>query len=416
MNTSTLLRMRRPLAVQALNAGGRLLEKTGLLNLQPDENSLLQLARKRTGLEDFGDDFFREPLRRLLDSLRAEARLNTIGQLAARQDILQTLINRLHIQRDRTKHPKIAAQKIIAPLFIIGLPRTGTTLLHSLLALDSANRVPLTWEVMSPSPPTSGEEQRRISRAASDLAWLNRLIPDFKAVHLTGAELPQECVAILSHTFMSDQFDTMFNVPAYRDWQERQEMRPAYEYHRQFLQHLQFRRPGRWVLKAPAHMLMLDALFAVYPDARVVQTHREPLEVLPSTTSLSTLLRGTFSDHVDPALIGRETSQFWADTLETFMRLRAGHSTQQFFDLTFEEILRDPIDAVRRLYGYFGDELTAVTESRMREFLASNPRDKHGRHRYTLEQFGLDPASESPRFTRYRERFHLANPEPLGAA
>lgn len=406
----------RPVAIQWLNRAGLLLEKTGLLRLRAEESALMDAARKRTGLADFGDDSFRGPLGRLLDSLAREARLNLMGKLAARQEILQLLVNRLQLQRDRGLWPGIPAQTIAGPLFIIGLPRSGTTLLHSLLAQDPQNRSPLTWEVMYPSPPDTTDVKQRIARAKKNLAWLDRLAPGFKAIHLAGAELPQECVAIMSHAFMSDEFDTLFNVPSYRTWLESNDMRPAYACHRQFLQHLQFRLPARrWVLKAPAHMLSLGALFDIYPDARIVQTHREPLDVIPSTASLIVVLRSIFSDHVDPALIGRELSAFWAGMLGTYMQVRGNHPANQFFDINYEEIVRDPLSAVRRLYLHFGDELTPEAEQRMRDFLARNPKDKHGRHLYTMAQFGLDPAAESPRFDRYRRHFNLAPPHPLAA-
>ena len=415
-DTSQLMRAHRPMAVQALNRAASLLEKTGLLALQPGEEALLDAARKKAGGRDFEDTSFREPLRYLLDSLKSEARLNFIGKMAAREDILQLLVNRLHLERDRAIHPDIAAQSIVKPLFIIGLPRTGTTLLHSLLALDPGYRAPLTWEVMYPSPPTAEGERERIAKTAKNFVWLDRLAPDFKKTHLAGAELPQECVAITSHAFMSDQFDTMYNVPTYRTWFEAREMAPAYDFHRRFLQHLQLRHPGRrWVLKAPAHMLSLGALFAAYPDAQVVQTHREPLEVIASTASLTTILRATFSDFVDPALIGREMSEFWAGMLETFMQLRERHSARQFFDLDYLEFVREPVASIRRLYAYFGNSLSADAESRMREFLARNPKDKHGAHRYTLAEFGLEAAQESPHFQRYRERYNLAAPKSLTA-
>lgn len=407
-----LMRPRRPAAVQILNRAGALLEKTGLLKLRVEEPALLDAACRQAGLDDFGGDAFREPLHRLLDSITREARPNLMGRLAARQEILQLLVNRLYLQRDRKAHPEIAAQKITSPLFIVGLPRTGTTLLHSLLAQDPQNRVPLTWEVMYPSPPDQTDVKQRIARAKSNLAWLDRLAPDFKSIHLTGAEIPQECVAIMSHVFMSDEFDTLFNVPSYREWFEGGDIRPAYACHRQFLQHLQFRRPAnRWVLKAPAHMLSLGALFETYPDARIVQTHREPLEVIASTASLTVVLRSVFSDHVYPALIGREMSEFWAKMLETFMDLRKNHPPQQFLDLDYAEIVRAPLDAVRRLYDHFGSTFTPEAEQRMRDFLAKNPKDKHGAHRYTMSQFALSPAAESPRFARYRERFNIPQPD-----
>jgi hypothetical protein len=416
MGSTGLMQVQRSPTVGFLNRAGRLLERAGLFRVRCGEADLLGAASKRTGLDDFGGDDFREPLRRLLDSLAKDAQLNFMGRLAARQEVLQLLINRLELQRDRKQFPGIASEKIERPLFITGLPRTGTTLLHGMLAQDPRTRAPLTWEVMYPCPAGPAGAEKRIVRAENNLAWLDRIAPDFKAIHLTGAELPQECVAIMSHAFLSDEFDTLFDVRSYQSWFEKAGQRPAYAFHKKFLQHLQFGMPGRrWVLKAPAHMLAIGPLFETYPDALIVQCHREPLDVIASTTSLMLALRGVFSDHTEPERLCRENFQFWGDMLDHFVEARHHYSPERFFDVDYYEIVRDPLDVVRRIYAHFGDELTPEAEARMRKFVAENPKDKHGRHRYTLEQYGIDPAEETGRFDRYRERFNLAAPRALSA-
>jgi hypothetical protein len=185
-----------------------------------------------------------------------------IGRIALRSDLLRTLCSRLLMEEDLQIYPGIARQEIREPLFIVGLPRSGTTLLHTLLAADPEHRVPLTWEVMTPSPPTGDHEQRRIQRATQSCNYLNWLAPTFRHVHAVGAELPQECVGLMTPSFMSDQFDTMYYVPSYRAWFFRQDLLPAYEYHRRFLQHLQYRRSARrWVLKAPTHVRPANSAF-----------------------------------------------------------------------------------------------------------------------------------------------------------
>jgi hypothetical protein len=268
------LPVRRRLPIQAFTWMVRLLDRAGLMRQPLEFESLLQAAQQRTGLTNFGDDAFHEPLRRLLDSCRNEARLNSIGKLVCTEDILQLMSNRLRIQRDSEKWPDIREHKIVAPLFITALPRSGTTLLHNLLAQDEREfYAPATWEVMFPSPPPfAGQENKpRIRRAATNLTFFNWLVPEFRKIHPMSAHFPQECVAILSHSFMSDQFDSMFSIPAYQSWLEKQDMRPAYAYHRQFLQHLQYGAPTRrFVLKAPNHMFSIEALFTIYPDARII--------------------------------------------------------------------------------------------------------------------------------------------------
>jgi hypothetical protein len=390
--------------LEALNWTLRILEKVGLMKQRLRPEALLTAARRQTGLDDFGDETFREPLSRLLDSCVREARLNPVGRIILTRDVLQLLINRLEIQRDREEHLGIKEEAIVAPLVITGLPRTGTTLLHGLLAQNhDAYYAPATWEVMFPSPPPSTGEGRRIKRAARSLSWFNRLVPEFRKIHPISAHPPQECIAIMSRTFMSDQFDTMFRVPAYQSWLERQDMRPAYIYHRQFLQHLQYGRPARrFLLKAPAHMSSIEGLFTVYPDAHAMQMHREPLEVLPSVASLTTVLRSAFGDFVDPSAIGREVTRFWGDALEKCLAARTRLCAGAFIDVDFADLVRHPIEVVRRLYLELGDSLSSQVEDSMRAFLAVYPQPKYG------EAFGMNSVKVHQRFGVYSERFGLS--------
>src|SRR4029077_206891 len=185
------------------------------------------------------------------------------------------------------------------------------------------------------------------------------------------AELPQECVSLMSPTFLSDQFDTMYNIPSYRAWFFRQDLRPAYEFHCRFLQHLQFRRSAeRWILKAPAHMFAAPALLSIYPDTRFVQIHRDPMEAVVSVSSLVTILRRVFSDAVDPVQVGRDALTYWSQALKTFMRTRDQLPVSRVCDLRYDDVRRDPIAAARRVYEHFGWSFTKETEERMRMLLA----------------------------------------------
>ena len=264
-NSATTLQQMRPLLpIRLFNGCGALLERTRIPATRALAPDLIETAKRRCRLDDFGEGDFFEALSRLLESCQREARLNLIGKIALRSDVLQTLCSRLQMERDRQLYPKIAQQEIREPLFIVGLPRSGTTLLHSLLAADPEHRCPLMWEVRSPSPPTLADEKRRIQRATKSCKFFNWLAPSFRYVHAVGAEVPQECISLMTPTFMSDQFDAMYYVPSYRAWFFQQDLRPAYEYHRWFLQHLQFRRAaGRWILKAPTHMSAMPALLSV---------------------------------------------------------------------------------------------------------------------------------------------------------
>ena len=288
MNSSatTLQQMRPILPVRVFNGFGALLEKTRIPSTRVSAAHLIETAKRRCGLDDFGEGDFFEALSRLLESCHDEARLNLTGRIALRVDALETLCARLQMERDRQLYPNIARQEIREPLFIVGLPRSGTTVLHRLLAADPEHRSPLMWEVRSPSPPTLVDEKRRIQRATRSCKFFNWLVPTFRYVHAVGAEVPQECVSLMTPTFLSDQFDAMYYVPSYRTWFFRQDLRPAYEYHRRFLQHLQFRRgAGRWILKAPTLMFALPALLSVYPGALFVQTHRTPVDAMASVSS-----------------------------------------------------------------------------------------------------------------------------------
>ena len=262
-SAASIDRFRSPIAIRALNRFGAMLNGKVSRYIAPEE--LIETARRRANLDDFGPGDFQEPLGRLLESCWRDARLNVIGNIALRSDLLRILRNRLLLQRDRRLYPEIEHHQIRGPLFVVGLPRTGTTFLHTLLSADPSNRTPLTWEVMEPSPPTNGERQRRIRRVSQNLSCLEWIAPNFRQLHPVGPELPQECVSLMSPSFLSDQFDTMYNVPRYREWFLRQDLRPAYNFHRRFLQHLQERENGRrWVLKAPTHMFALPTFLATY--------------------------------------------------------------------------------------------------------------------------------------------------------
>jgi hypothetical protein len=395
----------------AIARGAGLLDRLArrLIPLTPER--LLAAARRRTGLDDFGDPSFREPLAHLLASIDAEARLSLIGRIAARHDLTGMLVNRLLIERDRVRHPGIADEEIRRPLVITGLPRTGSTFLHGLLAQDPANRTPRHWELRSPSPPperATYETDPRIARAARDIRWFIRLAPRFPAIHPVGAQLPEECVVILSHAFRSFQFSSTWFIPSYQHWLDGADLAPAYAYHRRFLQHLQWGcRGDRWLLKAPPHLPGLPALFATYPDADVIMTHRDPVEVVASVTSLHVVLRQTFSRHVDPLQVGPEVAAMLADDIRCGVEARAAGCApaERFFDVWYTELVADPLAIVRQIYRHFDLPLSDAAERAMRRYLAHQSKDGHGAHVYALADFGLDADRERERNRAYLERF-----------
>ena len=404
--------------VGALNSGGKLLRSVGLDPPALDRESLERAARGRARLDDFGGWPLDEPLTRLLDSYRREACLTTLGRVTVRELIVSLLETLLHLEAERVRSPGIAGESIRAPVFVTGLPRTGTTLLHGLLSTDPATRAPLTWEVMYPggfANDAAGIDRAR-RRTAVRLAWADRLAPEFTKIHPIAPDLPQECIAITAPVFASIQFHTTHNVPSYQDWFEQEGQELACAWHRRFLQHLQARGSGgRWVLKAPGHLFGLAALLGRYPDARIVQTHRDPLSVMASMASHATVLRRAFSDRVDPSEVAADWTARWARALDNFLAVRdatcaatVGNGSQRFLDVGYDEIVAAPIPTVERIYDFLGWTLSEEARGAMEGFLAANPRNKHGAHRYSLAQYGLDREAGINRFRDYCERFDIA--------
>ncbi|HBG04426.1 MAG TPA: sulfotransferase [Geobacter sp.] len=403
--------------LRGLNAVSRLALNDGRLLVKLDRDILLDKSRRLTGFDDFGDPSFLEPLGILLRSFEEDARLNLIGRITVHCEMVRVLSNRLCMQADRVLYPRIAQESIRQPIFITGLPRSGTTFLHGVLSRDPACRAPEVWEVMHPSPPpeTAGyTDDPRIERTRRELSFLDILMPDFDKCHTIDATLPQECIAMTDHSFLSYLFESMYYVTSYRRWHDAQDKRPAYEYHRRFLQQLQWRCPGEhWVLKAPSHLMALKSLFQVYPDAQIVMTHRDPLKVLPSCASFARVLRAPFTGPIDLKLLGAEVSRRWADSARLVTRLRSEQKELRgrFFDVSYPELILDPMAVVRGIYRHFNRELTAEAKDAMQLFIASHPQAKAGTHRYSLQQFGLDPAAERRNFQEYMDYFGVV-PEP----
>jgi len=375
---------------------------------------LLAQARAATGLEDLGEDGWREGLERLLAALREEARLHELGRQIVAADLVAYLSNRLGVVEWRRRHPEIAAVPVTPPIVIVGQGRTGTTILHDLLAQDPATRAPLSWEVDLPCPPpetASYATDPRIAQVQARSDLTEQLIPGFRAIHASGALLAQECVRITGAEFRSVIFPTQFRVPSYARWAIYEaDMAPAYRWHRRFLQHLQSRHPARrWVLKSPGHIWCLGHLLAEYPDALLVQTHRDPLRIVASVASLVATLRRLASAETSVPEAAGEWAEYLLEGLDRSVTAREDGTVPKgrVVDLHFAAFLADPFATIREVYERLGFELTPDAEARMRAFLALNPVDKHGRHRYRFADTGLDAGELRERARRYQTYFDV---------
>jgi len=396
--------------LRAFNALGRPFES--LLKL--DEGGLLRAAQRKTGLSDFGPDEFRAPLAVFMKSLEEEAKLTLMGRILTRRDVFVLLCNRLQIVDAFRRHPEIEKEAIREPLFIVGLSRSGTSILHELLARDPSLRALASWEARYPCPPPEVESYRnnpRIRLADFELKLWPRLVPDYRSMHEMGAWIPTECGDITCHAFIGDRLPAIYQVPSYARQIAGADMHPAYRIHKQILQILQWKvKAERWLLKAPAHMNWLPTLFEVYPDARVIQTHRDPLQIMGSTVSLISAILWMRTREVDPEQVSLAFGPaYYEPQLYEVMRLRDEGvvPAEHFHDVRFQDLMDNPFDALRGVYDYFAWEYSGEAEARMRDYLADKPRGKFGKHFYSFHDLGLDLETERARYRGYQERFDV---------
>jgi len=377
-----------------------------------DADELIGRAQRRTGLVDFGSTPFDEPLQNLLRACREEAELSLFGRSATRWDAVRFLSNLLRLREEEKRAPQILEQRVERPIFIAGLPRSGTTFLHSLLAQDRTNLVPRVWQLIHPYPPDepSAGPDLRPRRVARQLRMFGMLAPDFRRMHPIDASSPQECSEITAHVFASLRFDTTYHVPSYRRWLDETGHLDAYRFHKRFLQHLQHQAAvaGHWVLKCPDHIFALGALRAVYPDAGVVFVHRDPLAVLLSVARLTEVLRRPFTRRVDKLEIGRQDSDRWLAAAELMIEAADQERFEEpILHIHYLDLVRDPLGTVATLYRHFGRVLDASAGARISRLVEEKPNGGYGARRSQLEEYGLDPVAERERYARYMERFGI---------
>jgi NAD(P)-dependent dehydrogenase (short-subunit alcohol dehydrogenase family) len=406
----------RPLPIRAFNLLAGLAESAGStvgLSVQAslEMDALLEAARRETGHDDFGDSYFREPLAVLLRSLENEARLNPLGRTIMRMRIVGMLANRLRVEALFREHPEIDSIAVPRPIVIAGLQRTGTTLLHRLLAADPGARSLAAWEALHPAP-LEGEGRdgstKRVRAAKLSENGLRWLSPQFFAVHPVEADAPEEDVLLLDHCFTSQAPEATLHVPTYASWLESHDLVPAYRYLERLMKLLLWQRPGRhWVLKTPHQMEYLAELFEVFPDALVVQTHRDPHATTGSFCSMVAHGRGIFSDEVDAREVGSHWLRKVRRMIDRSLAVREARGGRSFVDVSYYDLVTDPLAEARRIYAAAGIELTPEAEDAMRRLLEHEVQNKHGRHVYRTRDFGLSPAKIEETFTDYRARFGI---------
>ncbi len=387
-------------------------------------DEIVAAAVEQTGLDDFGADLipssvlsFREGLELYVDSLDREAQLNELGTIALPPAVTAALVNRLKVVDWAKQHPEVHAERIEAPIVVIGMFRAGTTFLSHLLDQDPANRALLAWESQDSAPPPTSETRRsgpRVDAAQGGVDMLESLNPAISAIHHETAVDPTECIAVMGQAFQSISWEAIANVPSYGAWWRAAEDRPAYDYHRLVLQVLQSGGVGgRWTLKSPHHALALDALVDTYPDARLVLLHRDPVALVGSVCSLIRVMSSTFSDADHRAYIARH----WQDTLEESVRriddFRARRPEHPILDVAYADLARDPLGTMMALYDSLGLAPGVGAFAAVERYLVEHPRREFGSHSYDVGEFGLTEASVRSRFRVYSARYGV-EPERLG--
>jgi hypothetical protein len=396
--------------LEAMNREGSYLDLPAVVPL--DADSLLAHARRTTGLEDFGDEGWREPFAVLVKALEEEAQLTLMGRLMARNDIILWLSTRLRVTDTLRRNPSILDEAITAPMFIVGLPRSGTSILFELLAQDPDVGVPLMWEALQPCPPPETATYRsdpRIEVADRLFTQWGRVAPEFNSMHEMRGDIPAECGLLMAPTFISDHVASLHQTPSYSAWCARADFRPVYEYHRTILQILQWKNPRAcWLLKAPEHQVHLDTLLQVYPDARIVQTHRDPIKCMASTTSLMGTLYYMRSDQpfnaamFENIIMGEPTAR----RLEHVMDQREQGIVPEanIADSRYQDLMDDPLGCIEGIYRYFDMRLGDRARQRMLDYLASKPKGKFGQHAYEVD---AARARDRSLFRRYQARYQV---------
>ena len=373
-------------------------------------DSLVSAAMKSAKLRDFGGDTFLEPLSQFVDSLGQAAELHPFGRFYIKQMLSSLLANRLQLIDLWARQPEILDQSITSPIIILGLPRTGTSFLFNQLAEDPCHRSLSNWEAtVAQVPPHgrydwAGDPRRRIGRYA--LRLQNYLAPQMREIHTFYLDGPEECTPLLMQGFATLAMAAMFDVPAYSQWLSTADHEPTYVHFKRILQTLQWKYPGeRWLLKSPSHIDAVDSILKVFPDARFVQAHRDPVKAVASFASLCASFRGVCSSSVDMHEVGEQALDRLATDFERYLEVRKQCDSSSFFDLQYRDLLAEPLATVGEIYEHFN--LPFSTEAKLKMGVYLNKDRDGGGHQYRPEDFGLTAESIRSRFQVYIDTFNI---------
>ncbi len=373
-------------------------------------DAILADARRQSGLNDFGAEHFIEPLGVLLEAVRTEAHLTDVGAAGQRARMVNGLVNRMRMIDAVKRHPEILDEEAQVAAVVVGLPRTGSTMFHRMLSTAPGITAIKWWETQNFAPFPGEErgnpiERRRLAETIMD----GYVKAGLMSIHPFAIDAPDEEIIILDQFFCGTMPESAMYVPSFAKWTETADQRPAYRDLRTVLKFLtwqdQTRKGKRYVMKTPGHLNALDALVDTFPEAKIIGTHRDPAQTVPSYCSMCASLMAMASDTVDRVKVGRFTEKRWAGMLSRSVALREKLGSDRFIDVRYEDLLKSPLDQARRVLSQFGIEMTPVIEEEMKEFLAENAREKRAAHHYTLEEFGLTEAMLQEDFAGYRARF-----------
>ena len=402
-----------PLRLRILNTVGKHLGAARLPAVALDEEALVQAAVKKTSLTDFGDSYYREGLLRLLESVESDAALHLSGQVAYREVIVGSLINRLLLTEAYKQTPEIFRKPLKSPIIVLGLPRSGTTFLHRLLAMDPAHRAVPWWELARPLPDSDEQSDRRRQIFQKKLHRRQKMVPDLDRKHYTRVDTPEECIWLLANTFLSPLFWAFAPVYGYLDWYKGQDRLQAYHDYRLLLQVLQAEDPTRRLaLKSSTHTGAVETLLQTVPGSLLIQTHRNPVETSSSLASLFYSVHSRMTERLDVRRMTEAILSFHEHQIARNLAARDTHPGA-LFDVYYDRLVADPIGTVRDIYDHYDLAWSEEFAECLNYYLQQNPNGKHGAHRYAPENFGQTEEAISERFAAYIERFELTSPNRI---